>query len=298
MTPSELAAKVELDRRAIVMAGVLVPRTKNNGALPGLTPHYAVPGCPVVRYTEAGAAVEEPSAAEIEVSLQETGFPLPSALAGYAAKQGNLLQIMFGRNGQPATQAEYRVLREAGTLLGRALEAKRELVVASLPILTPGMGGVTTGRHYLVGVFDTHGKAVWLHPAAIERGLLKAPWPEHQKERSTAEARVPETAPAAPWYEPLARKLREAGVKGKALHETVLRARGQHLVELGVAPSLEAGVAIARMEAPEPGTKKPAADQHPEAGTPAPAKAPEAAPAGKKLMAAIASPVKSHDRSR
>lgn len=298
MTPSELAAKIELDRRAIVMAGTLAPRLKNQGSLSGLTPHYAMPGCPTVRYTEQGAAVEEPNSAEIEVSFQELGFPLPSALAGYAAKQGNLIQVMFGRNGQPPSQAEYRVLREAGTLLARALEAKREVVVASLPILSPGQMGATVGRHYLIGLFDTHGKALWLHPAAVERGVLKAPWPEHQKERSMAEAPLP-TTPAAPWYEPLAARLREAGVKGKALHDTVLRARGQQLVELGVAPSLEAGIAIARLEAPEPGAKK--APPQPAAPAHAPTH-PEATPGtGKRLMAAVVGtlgPAKDHGRER
>lgn len=280
MTPNELAARIELDRRAIVMGGTLTPRLKNNGGLPGLTPHYAMAGCPVVRYTEQGAAVEEPNSAEIEVSFVEMGFPLPSALSGYAPKQGNLIQIMFGRNGQSPTQAEYRVLREAGTLIGRALDAKREVVVASLPILSPGQMGATVGRHYLIGLFDAHGKALWLHPAAVERGVLKAPWPEHQKERSVLEAPIPAAA-AAPWYEPLAKKLREAGIKGKALHETVLKARGQQLVEMGVAPSLEAGTAIARLEAPEPGAKKAQAHapaQHPEATTPG---------TGKRLMDAV-----------
>lgn len=308
MTPSELAAKIDLDRRAIVMAGTLTPRMKNQGALPGLTPHYAMPGCPPVRYTEQGAAAEEPNSAEIELSFQEMGFPLPSALAGYAAKQGNLIQVMFGRNGQSPTQAEYRVLREAGTLIGRALEAKREVIAATLPILSPGQMGATVGRHYLIGLFDSHGKALWLHPAAVERGLFKAPWPEHQKERSVVEVPVPAVAVTATWYEPLATKLRAANIKGKALHETVLRARGQQLVELGVAPTLEAGTAIARLEAPEPGAarKAPPAPapaqapaQHPEAATPA------STGTGKKLMDSVVhdlgralGPAKGHDRER
>ena len=250
MNTAELAQKLHLHPRAVVMSGTITLRMKNQGALPGLTPHYARPGCPVVSYAGANA-VEEPSAAEIEFSFQESGFPLPSAMGAYSPKQGNLVQLMYGRNGAAPTQGAYRVLREASTVLSQVAEAKREVYLATLPILTPGQMGVTSGRHYLLGAFNGDGVALYLNPDAIEHQVLKAEFPAHQKERSTGGvSREPEAS--ASWYEALASAMATAtGLKGDKLYEVVLRARAQQLVDQGRAPDLKAGLAQAAQEAPK-----------------------------------------------
>jgi hypothetical protein len=127
-------------------------------------------------------------------------------------------------------------------------EAKREVYLATLPILTPGQMGVTSGRHYLLGAFNGDGVALYLNPDAVEQQVLKAEYPTHQKERSTGGvSREPEPS----WYEALASAMATAtGLKGDKLHEVVLRARAQQLVDQGRAPDLKAGLAQAAQEAP------------------------------------------------
>lgn len=271
----EIAAKLVLHPRAIVMLGTCDIRMKNSGSLPGLTPHYAMQGCPVVQYNGANA-VEDPAPANIEFAFQETSFPLPSALQGYNAKQGNVVQLLFGRNGQAPTQPAYRLLREASAKVNAVAASKRQVFLVSLPILTPGQMGITTGRHYLLGLFEVDGTPIYLHPDAVAQGVFKAEYPADQRERSTA------AQPAAPvvasWYEPMAAALSSVGLRGKELHETILKGRAQQLVDQGVAPSLEAGLALARQDAPAQSEAAPN-------GTPAKAARPAAAAsAGKKLL--------------
>lgn len=261
MLTRDLATKIELHPRALLLQGTLEGRMKNSGSLPGLTPHYAMPGCPVVIYDGANA-VEDPNAAELEFNFMETGFPLPAALQGYSAKQGNMVQIMFGRNGQAPTQAAYRVLREASAKIAPLLGSKRQVFAASLPILTPGQYGVTVGRHYLLGLFDSDGTPIWLHPDALAAGTLRADFPHDQLERSTAAAAAPQEAPAPstatnPWYETMRVALASTGLKGKALHTAILNARAHQLVEQGAAPNTKAALALATADLPSPDSLAP-----------------------------------------
>jgi hypothetical protein len=260
VNPVEFAQKIQLHPRATVLLGVVETRTKNKGALPGLSPHYAMTGCPLVHYAGSNATAE-PNAAEIEFLFQETAFPLPSALSSYSPRQGNLVQLTFGRNGEAPTQAAYRVLREASGVLNQV--GSREVFLVSLPILTPGQYGVMTGRQYFLGLFNTDGTPIYLHPDAVDQGVFKAPFPIHQSQKGPTTVQDATTAPGqVHWYQSLTSAL--SGVtklKGKALHETVLKARAQQLVDQGVAPSLEAGVAIAKQDLPAeaPATAAPAA---------------------------------------
>lgn len=255
MNIRELTTKIELHPRALMLQGTLEGRMKNSGSLPGLTPHYAMPGCPLVIYDGANA-VEDPNAAELEFNFMETAFPLPAALQGYSAKQGNMVQVMFGRNGQAPTQAAYRVLREASAKIAPLLGSKRQVFAASLPILTPGQYGVTVGRHYLLGLFDSDGSPIWIHPDALAAGTLKTDFPADQQERSTA-ASAPKEAPAPapannPWYETMRVALASTGLKGKALHTAILNARAHQLVEQGAAPNSKAALALATADLPSP----------------------------------------------
>lgn len=240
MNTTDFAARIQLHPRAIVMLGTAEGRMKNGGTLPGLTPHYAMPGCPLIQFNGANA-LEEPNPAEIEFSFQETGFPLPSALQSFSPKQGNFMQLMFGRNGQAATAAAYRVLREASSKIAPYIGSNRQIFAVSLPILTPGSLGVTAGRHYLMGLFETDGTPIWIHPDA--KSVFKAEFPADQRERSIAGA--PSAPAAGSWYEPMRAALAYTGLKGKKLEDQVLKVRAGQLVEQGVAPDMKTAMAIA-----------------------------------------------------
>jgi hypothetical protein len=191
---------------------------------------------------------------------------------------------MFGRNGQAPTQAAYRVLFEAAAKLNVVLQAKRQIFAVTLPIMTPGQYGVVTGRHYLLGLFETDGTPIWIHPDAVAQNLFKAEFPADQHERSTAAEQAP--APQAvttAWYETMKTALAVTGLQGQALHETILKARANQLVEQGAAPTVEAGLALAALDAPKPSETPAAATTTPKpAGT---KKAPsQAQETGKKLL--------------
>lgn len=244
MNVTEFAAKIQLHPRAIVMLGTIEIRNKMGGSLPGTTPHYAMAGCPIVQ-RNGNVIVEDHNAAEIEFHFQETGFPLPSASLSYSPKQGNIVQLMFGRAGMAPTQNAYRILFEASAKINQMVSTKRQVFLVSLPILTPGKMGVTTGRHYLLGIFETNGTPIWIHPDALQN-VLKAEFPADQMERSTAATAapaVPESTHAA-WYEDTKQKLASSGLKGHALHTTILRNRALFLQDKGIAPSYEAGLAL------------------------------------------------------
>jgi hypothetical protein len=197
-------------------------------------------------------ALPEPSAAEIEFSFVEQDFPLPSALSALSPRQGNLVQLLFGGNGQTPSPGGYRVLREAGEALKRIADAKRELYLVSLPVFTPGMGGVASGRHFFVGVFATDGVPLYLHPDAVGK-ILESDFPADQKERSIAPELpqpIPSPAAEANWYKELAVGISAATkLQGHKLHEAVLRARGGQLVDRKVAKNQTEGIAMARTDA-------------------------------------------------
>ncbi len=282
MNLTEFAAQIQLHPRAIPMLGTLTPRMKNGETLPGTTPHYAMPNCPVV-HRNGNVAVEEPNAAEIEALFQETAFPMPSALLAYSPKQGNLLQLMFGRNGQGPTQAAYRVLFEAAAKLNVVLQSKRQVFAVTLPILTPGQYGVVTGRHYLLGLFETDGTPIWIHPDAVAQNVFKAEFPADQHERSTAAEQAPAAQAAIAWYETMKTALAVTGLQGQTLHETILKARANQLVEQGAAPTVEAGLALAALDAPKPSEAPAASTTTPKAA--GPKKGPsQAQETGKKLL--------------
>ena len=282
MNARDLASTLNLHPRAVLMFGAFVTRMKNKGTLPGLTPHYAMAECPMVQFNGANA-IEEANAAEIEANFMETGFPLPSALRPYSSRQGNLIQLAFGAAGQAPTQAAYRALREASGIFNTLANTKRQVWIATLPILTPGSMGVISGRHYVVGIWNEDGAPLWVHPDALAAGLFKGEFPAEQKERNLGE--VPATA--APtlesWYEPMRAALEAAGLKGDALHQTILRARATKLMEQGVAPTLEAGIALAQADLTsmglEPATKGKAAKPAAPAAAPSSTKA-----TGRKLL--------------
>ncbi len=263
MTTFDLANRIKLNPRAVILAGRIEFREKRSGGgdskIPALVPHYAEQGCPVVQYAGT-SAVSVPSAAEIEFTLVESSnFPVPALLRTFP-KQKNLVMLIYGADGQSPTPAAYRVLREAATLINN-LGQGREAMAVLLPITTPAAYGVNNGRYCLLGLFTSAGEAIWLNPDAVDSKMFQGvPYPPAQLERAASNA--PAQAAASVWYDAMAAALAGTGLKGAELRHSILHARAKQLLDQGVVSSLEAGLAIATEEAPTVNT---------EAKTPTPA---------------------------
>jgi len=245
MNATDLARRLKLHPRALVLTGKISERKKNSETLSGFTPHYAMKGCPIVQYQGANA-LEQPNTAEIEFVFNEADFPLPSILP---PKSVNLAQLVFGREGQAPSQGAYRVLREAGSLLKTLADSKRDVYLVAMPVFKPGQYGVASGNLYPLAVLGAEGTPLWVHPEAQER-VLTCDYPAQQKERSLAETRSEERTEREAmeeWYRPLARAL-QVHLKGDALHDAVISARAQQLVDRGSAPSLKAARTLIERE--------------------------------------------------
>jgi hypothetical protein len=261
VTRAELAQQLRLDSRAILMHGRLEGRPKVDHS--GFMPHYATNGCPLVEYQADGRARPEPQGAEIEFLITEDDFPLPRAKAAYSQRQGNLVQLMFGREGEAASAGELRVLREAGLQLQAVQLSRAPVYLAALPILTPDRFGIMSCRLYLLGVWNDAGAPLWLNPLALDsQVLLDTNYPDSQRERSceadaAAPAREAATAPPAEWYGSLriaaTKAIEHAGDKPTEgrIHKEVIERRlgfyeGQGIANKDARARATAEVAIAR----------------------------------------------------
>jgi hypothetical protein len=243
MNAYDLAAKIKLTPRAVVLSGRIDYRQKQG--MPALTPHYAEKGCPIVQYQGANA-IERPNAAEIEFGMIEAANPVP-AIARTFPKQKNLCMLIYGHDSQAPTQAAYRVLQEASSIFGKV--GQQDVHVAALPVTTPAMGGINNGRFVILGLFDAAGRPLWLNPDANDAQAFQGvPYPDGQAERSASNA--PASAQAAVWYNAIASVLAGTGLKGDALRSATLNARARQLVDEGTAPTVEAALAMATADAP------------------------------------------------
>ena len=297
LTPVEFAAKIQLHPFACARIGRLNHREKTFKENPddktavgvpfsALLPHYATAGVAPVQWT-GDVAIREAQGAQIEIhfALSPSSYPgEPGAIAYTTVRRGDLLQLTFGRQGVPPTAAAYRVLREAGATLDRIMRQSQEIFLVAYPSFSPGKFGAVNGRLHLLGLFSLEGEPLYVNPEALRDGLFKADFPVSQKERSLIDdtlAAAPQAAAASEsWYDRLSSVL-SAFFKGKDLHQAILKARANELVEKGVAPNLETAIALAAADAPSGPGKAPSNPT---------AKAPEAlAPStrqasGKKLL--------------
>ncbi len=190
MDAATLATQIKLLPRACVLHGTVGLRQKNKGALKGTTPFYLVKDNPTVDYRANGEISPFAAAAGIEVVIHE----LPNKLSVFAGarKISNFGQVAFGANGLEPRREQYLVLREVGQILER-LTDRSPVFVVSVPIMSPGEYGTTHGVHSIAAVFAADGAPLWVHPSAIEIGLLASPYPATQEHRSLTGT---ESAPA------------------------------------------------------------------------------------------------------
>lgn len=253
MTTEDLAAKINLSRRAVVLNGSLIERKKSSqlGSISGYSPHYAISGCPCADYDDQGECLNpKQEGLCIEAKFDESSSAgIGPITSSYAGQSLNMVQLMFGRRGIAPTGGEAAVMLEAGDLM-RQMTGKPVHLVA-LPILTSGNMGIAAGRFYLLGLFRETGEAVWIHPNAEKLGLLKHPMPPHQTKRTT-EAKVPVATPASPepeWYAKYHETfLSKTKLRGLDLHNAIITHYANELLLAGRASTQTDATRLARQE--------------------------------------------------
>lgn len=294
MTPTELAAKIQLHPCASIRVGRLTDREKTTGEnkakFSGLIPHYSVGGCPLVEWN-GDQPIQVGNGAQIEMHFEEDltasfpGFEKGSWVPYNGMRKGTLLQLTYGRQGISPTTGGYRVLREAGMLLNKVKASGKKVFLVSYAWLSPGSMGAVVGRFHLLGLFSLEGEPLFIAPEALDNGIFKAEWPTDQKERSLAGSLGAQAAAQAEtdWYEDLKGVVLSINpsAKGAELHKSILNARASQLVQRGLAPDLATAMVTVTAEVPSPLPTAPAT----------PPKKPAAKPAsssrgtsGKKLM--------------
>jgi hypothetical protein len=238
----------------LILSGTLTERTKQSavGTISGFSPHHTVQGCPPLRFDDNGEALpDNPNAAAIEASFVEApSSKLGDILSGYG-RQLNMVHLQFGKSSIAPTPPEAQVLREAGEIFRRNVGVPTLLVV--LPIHAAGAYGVSQGRIYPIGLFNTDGKCQWLHPNAHH--FIKAEFPANQVHRSTAPKPTqpaPQAAPPEPhWYPRLMALWEEKKPNASKtdIHELVIDRRAERLLDDGIEPTKTKAIAAARKEA-------------------------------------------------
>lgn len=277
MNANDLAQKLSLNPRAVVLVGTLRERMKTSevGQISGFAPHSTVRGCPPVQFDANGEMLPGThEAAAIEADFTEQyQRPELAAIAGGYGRALNMVHLLFGRAGTAPNAAEAAVLREAGETFRRSLG--RPTFLVAVPTLAAGSYGVAQGRLCPLGLFSDSGEAIWLHPIAVGT-LLKADFPATQLHRSLtpkppAPVIVPVVAPEPHWYEKLTAiwKAKQPRFTPAKLHETVLDRRAERLVDDGLAKTKTEGLAIAKREhaAYVAATATPAIEEAPAAPT-------------------------------
>jgi len=220
MDAATLATQIKLLPRACVLHGIIGLRQKNKGALKGTTPFYLVKDNPTVDYRANGEISPFAAAAGIEVVIHE----LPNKLSVFAGarKVSNFGQVAFGSNGVPPQIEQYLVLREVGQILERITD-RSPVFVVSVPIMAPGEYGTTLGVHSIAGIFNLDGSPIWIHPSALDTGLLDAPFPGAQVHRSLTSAGSTPAAANNPIAQ-LRDGLAAAGLAGAGLETALIAA--------------------------------------------------------------------------
>ncbi len=263
MTPTEFATKIQLHPCASVRVGRLTDREKATGEnkikFSGLTPHYAISGCPLVEWN-GDQPIQVGNGAQIEMHFEEDltasfpGFDKGSWVPYNGLRKGTLLQLSYGRQGISPTAGAYRVLREAGMMLNKLKASGKKVFMVSYAWLSPGSMGAVVGRFHLLGLFSLDGEALFIAPEAIDNGIFKAEWPADQKERSLAGSPGAQAAAQAEagWYEDLKGVVLSINpsAKGADLHKSIINARASQLVQRGLAPDLATAMITVTAEAP------------------------------------------------
>ena len=250
ITAFELATKLKFNPRVSILTGTLEEQRKVEGSLSGFTPHYVLDKCPAISFNEAGDPMAiKTGGAEVEVKLKETDTTFRRIL-GRRNSSTTVVQLMFADKSNNATEAECRVLREAGRIWALLANTRREVYVAAIGILIPA-GGWSRGVFHPMGIFSTDGETLWLNPEAIQTGAISNALfhPDQKTLTLTDEAVAAAPAPTidSSWYDSVRTALEDAlNIKGKKLHDAVIASRAKTLVKEGTAASIAEGTKLAQ----------------------------------------------------
>lgn len=236
-----LSHQIKLYPRASLLKGVFFEHEKTNGVtINPLVPHYVTSGVPVVQFESgSGEPVNiQDYRAEIECNFRETDSKIQS-IATRLCTGHILVQLAFGKEGGNLTKANCRLLREASGYFSKLITSKNEIYLAGLFILKTD-GDSNDGLLVPLGIFSLEGHSVWINPEAIELGLLVAPFPSAQVEKSTKDK--------SHWYDRIYESL-EHLFHGEELHSKVIEARAEILLESGKVKTKKAGLTLATKEA-------------------------------------------------
>lgn len=252
MEQNELAKKLSLDARAMILTGSFRERVKASGAgqISGFSPHYTIKGVPLMEIAEGQVASPQQEAVAIEADFAEKASrPELAAITGGYGRALNMVHLLFGRTGTPPNSAEAAVLIEAGKIFRESMGQPTYL--AAVAVLSTGAYGVAQGRLAPIGLFNAQGESLWIHPIAKDT-LLKADYPQQQTQRSLQPAPpvVEAVAPARHWYEQLSeiRSKQAPKVTGQKLHEAVIERQADTLVIYGQARNKTEAMATAKRE--------------------------------------------------
>jgi len=218
----------------------------------GSVPHYLVAGVEQVRFDSKGNPEDIIGVAmAIEAGFNEVKPPI-----GRPRDKNPLLlvQLVCGGNGTPASPAEARMLDELGRVLDALTSKRQPIILIAAPIATSEQYGMASGRFAPVGIFDEHEHALWLHPAAVAEGIIKAEWPESQVCRTleVSSAAVlasgPQSGPFPGWYNQAVATLTASGVTGEPLMRAACQGQGNLLLSAGQVATLQEGVERAKTE--------------------------------------------------
>ena len=240
MDHTTLIRQIRLHPRASLLKGEFFERKKAAGTFSAVIPHYATSGIPVVQFE---ANTNDPiniqaHGAEIELNFREND-PLIQTLTSRHFSNHILIQLMYGKKGEPPSKAACRVLREASACFSKLIDNKQELYLAGLFVLKVS-GGSSDGLLIPLGIFDLNGAAVWINPEAIELDLLTVPFPNAQVEQSSKDE--------AHWYDRIRDNLKHL-FQDEELHDRILESRAGALLEAGKVKTKKAGLTLATKEA-------------------------------------------------
>lgn len=262
-------AKIALSGQAHLGEGFFKARTKRMNTHDGVHDVVAPAHSPyalLAKVTKIEGMSEERiaglvSGIQIETSIQFADSDFPDAyLSARSTKAWGRVMLTVGQRGLGPSPSEIACIQELSAILqgisasddarGRMVAAGKPIILASYVAMSSGGMGSVEGRLVPVGIFDAEGTPIWLHPTAVSRGVLKAPWPKDQKVRDLkVKEGVPSPIAAAhlpqQWYPAAIASVRAINpdLKGEALVLAALNHRVEALKTEGQ------GVESARTEA-------------------------------------------------
>jgi hypothetical protein len=228
----EFKDKLRLHPSAILVTGFLNDREKNG--FMASNPHYLETGTPQVHFdTETLEPIGlRPFAIQSEVRFSEAEHPIPTIYAGQTP--AIILQFTLEGRGSAPDAHLVRMLREFGATCREMHQTKTQVIIAAFPVFTAGLKGMSSGKLYPIGIFSLAGHPIWVNPEGIAGKVIKADYPEYQKERGSSRNAPLGVKGLPDWYEQTI--MLAQGKTPYHKQQAVFEARGKYLHAQGKGP--------------------------------------------------------------